>query len=243
MKTEPFSLASATDTVVFDTLVRVIRYDEGSGTGTPTIRVKSLSGGAFDVEMKPGKVLKLPETVRGIVITNLTANPITGKLTIGAGDIVDNNLSGTVALDAAALAALESVDLNSATITSLRQPLLPGSNWSDNSTLIAGNPVAVFAAAANPNGAIIWSMHATDVAASVAPLQTFVAKATAPVSILDGLVIAQSVITARSDGASLTWSKIEREVPTRIPAGLGFFFISGAAGGTGYVRSCRYTLL
>lgn len=98
MKTENFSLASATATAFFRTLTRVIRYDEGSGSSSPKIRVRSLGSSELDVEMQPGRQVKLPATIDGIVIENLSGAPITGKITIGAGDVSDNSLVGTVAL-------------------------------------------------------------------------------------------------------------------------------------------------
>lgn len=99
MKTERFSLASASDVAVFDTLVKVIRFDEGSAGGLPVIiKVKSLSGGAYEVELKPGRQITLPEVTRGVVISNLSGAAVTGKITIGAGMVTDNAIVGEVSV-------------------------------------------------------------------------------------------------------------------------------------------------
>ncbi len=97
MKTEKFNLLSGTDTQTFDAEVRVIKYDSGQSGGLmPTIRVRSLSGGAYDVELTPGRQITLPQVTRGIVIQSLTGQGVSGKLTIGAGDVTDNNVTGEV---------------------------------------------------------------------------------------------------------------------------------------------------
>lgn len=98
MKTENFSLPTADSTVTFDTEVRFIRYDEGTGAALPKIRAKSMSGGAFDVELVPGRQIKLPEKVRGVLLLNMSGAAMTGKITLGAGDVTDNSIVGTVAL-------------------------------------------------------------------------------------------------------------------------------------------------
>lgn len=244
MKTEQFTLASATDTQVFDTLVRVIRYDEGSGTGTPKIRIKSLSAGVFDVEMVPGRQIKLPEVVRGIVITNLTAAAITGKITIGAGDISDNSLVGTVTLDAATLAALESVDLNAATLAALEQinvrPELRSGSYQALANLAADTPYEIFAAAANTNGAILLDAFGSGHSAGSPVQPTFIAKATAPANVTDGEIIFSAPCVGYGGG---TWVCAgDMPAPRLIPAGLGLYFIVTDPA-TYCMRHARYKFL
>lgn len=243
MKTYAFSLASATDTVVFDNLVRVIRYDEGSGTGTPKIRIKALSTGEFDVEMVPGRQIKLPEIVRGLVITNLTAAAITGKLTIGAGDISDNSLVGTVTLDAATLAALESIDLNAATVNSLTRPGRTTGSFSSQGALAANTALQVFAAASNPNGAIILSAGSSDYSASGHAPVALISNATVPANPTDGDVY--GVAVSGSPNAASQHGGFNIQTPMLVPAGHGLYFISGVAttGSNFSLKHCRYKLL
>lgn len=243
MKTYAFSLASATDTVVFDNLFTMLRYDEGSGTGTPLIRIKALSGGSFDVEMKPGKVLQLPNMERGFVITNLTAAAITGKLTIGAGNITDNNLSGTVTLDAAALAALESVDLNPATLAALESvsinPRVYGTSFVSVANMVANTAVQVFSAAANVNGAIVHFASFSGGAAALCAGSILAKSGAAPTTISDGDLV--GCTRAFYSAASNPTSFLEVAENISIPAGKGLFMIANAA--TVGKLGANYTLL
>lgn len=134
------------------------------------------------------------------------------------------------------------LSLDAATLAEEKRPALPVSNWKDTSNIAVNTPLTIFTAAANVNGAIVWSMEAND-SALVSQTEVFIAKATAPTTFNDGEVIAQSVNTVRSDAASVNWCAIRREVPTRIAPGLGLYFISNGAGSGGFMRNCRYTLL
>lgn len=99
MKTINFSLNSATDVQTFDNMVQVIRFDElVSGASDARIRIRSLSGGAFDVEMKPGRIITLPEPVRGFIVTNMSSAAMTGKITYGTGNIQDTFITGSVSI-------------------------------------------------------------------------------------------------------------------------------------------------
>lgn len=133
--------------------------------------------------------------------------------------------------------------LNAATLQSIKTngfPLASTGAWRDASSMVAGSPLTVFTAAANVNGAIILSAEAYDY--NVANLaQAFIAKATAPGSVNDGEVIAQSHISA-AFSANLFFA-VKRETPARIAPGLGLYFISSNAGSAGYFRNCRYVLL
>lgn len=240
MKTENFSLPTASAVQIFHTRVRVIRYDEGSGTGTPLIRVRSLNTGELDVEMKPGRQIIMPQAVDGIIITNLTANPITGKVTIGAGDVSDNSLVGTVTLDAAALAALEAIDLNTASLASLKTPYASTGNHKANSAMVANTAEQVFSAAANTAGAIILTADFFAVNASAWVQASLLAKASAPANIIDGEIIWSPQQLAYSSGGYAASGAMPREA--YLPAGVGLYFISSVATTTQH-RACRYRLL
>lgn len=241
MKTEAFSLASSTDVQTFATRVRVIRYDEGAGTGTPKIRVRSLNTGVLDAEMIPGRQIRLPELVDGIIITNMTASPITGKLTIGAGDITDNSLVGTVTLDAATLAALENIDLNAASLATMRAPLDITGSYSASGVLAANTAATLFAAGANTNGAILLSAQMSDIDAT-ARSGKFLAKATAPANESDGIPLLHCGYFG-SAGASVYITRGEVFTPQYIAAGLGLHFISGPGTSAANWRVARYRLL
>lgn len=237
MKTENFSLATSTAVQIFHTLTRVIRYDEGSGTGTPLIRVRSLNTGDLDVEMKPGKLIKLPAAVDGIVITNLTANPITGKITLGAGDVEDNNLSGTVTLDSASLAALESVDLNAATIDMLM--VKSSGSYAVSTGGTAATSYQVIDPATNINGLWVTEANIFGYNSGAAQGITLLAKSSSPSSRQDGEVI------LNAGGSAGVVCNAQLNKPAYIPAGLGLYFRyeSTDSGHAGLMRSARWKLL
>ena len=153
-------------------------------------------------------------------VVNFDAPPV------GATDIVS---SVPLALDAATLAAL---DL-------MRLPLLPGANWKDTSTAVANTPLTVVAPGANVNGILIHKLESFDVNVNMTN-QVFIAKASAPASVTDGEVIAQSLPLAVGTNVMLG---IRRETPTRVAPGLGLYFISTTNGQANSLRSARYTLL
>lgn len=110
MKTEIFTCNAGNGQAwSADGLIKVIRYESGNAGGiTPTIRIKSLMGNVYDLEMVPGRQVRLPEAVRGIVVQNISgAASLSGKLTLGAGDITDNSIVGEVSvIDSAYLRTL-----------------------------------------------------------------------------------------------------------------------------------------
>lgn len=135
----------------------------------------------------------------------------------------------TVTLDAAQLAQL----------LLLNRPQLPAVSWNSFATAVANTPITVFAAGANPNGAIVWTAEAGD-ALTGNSHQSFIAKATAPTTAFDGDIVALSV---PANAGATVMHQLRLAQPTRIPAGLGLYFISSLAGAAGYARHCRYTLL
>lgn len=134
------------------------------------------------------------------------------------------------------------LELTAAMLQQLTRPLLPGGSWASGATMAANTPLTIFTPAANVNGAIIHSMEAMD-SFTVSGFQSFIAKASAPTSPVDGQIIAQTVAMVRSDAGGATFHGVVREVPTQIAAGLGFYFISISAGAASQLRNCRYTLL
>jgi hypothetical protein len=105
----------------------------------------------------------------------------------------------------------------------------------------ANTPDTVFAAGSNTNGAIIWNASFMSANASGVPTMGFVAKATAPATVVDGdLVLAPCVSPPSASypfGANLT-------SPIKIAAGKGLYFIStNAEVSPQCIRSVLYSLL
>lgn len=158
----------------------------------------------------------------------------------------DSNIVGSVplALDAATLAALESVDLNAATLQALardaQRPEAPGGNWQNSIAVAINTPIAIITPAANVNGAILWSAGAQDYNAAATP-QNFIAKATAPANFMDGDVLCMSKNSTWN--GSFLYKEAELVRPARIAPGLGVYFISAFAGAAAGYRYARFTLL
>lgn len=115
-----------------------------------------------------------------------------------------------------------------------------GASYKSQTALGALGTELVFSAAANPNGAILWRAAAYSyIASSAQSVGAYIAKATAPGSLIDGDVLAISDAAAI---AAISTGTLKLEVPVRIPAGKGVYFISFNAE-AGALRSALYTLL
>ena len=109
------------------------------------------------------------------------------------------------------------------------------------SALAVNTPETVFAPGANTNGAIIHAINFTSAVAAGLPVAAFVAKASAPATVIDGDVIASLNYLAMGavnvGGGNLN-------TPIKIAAGKGLYAISATAESATYVmRNVLYTLL
>ena len=185
------------------------------------------------------------EGLNAVPFTGLTVFNTSGAqndlvLLIASSEFISNRQNGTFDLTPAALAALESIDLNAATTNILTRPLNPGLDWNNSAAVAANTPINIFTPGANANGAIIYMAEAADLFTG-AGQQTFIAKNAAPSSIADGVVIAQSKPSGRGAGDIAYQTTLQAQ--TRIGPGLGLYFISNTAGASVFIRSVRYTLL
>jgi len=132
------------------------------------------------------------------------------------------------------------LDLTAATLLAMGRPELPVASSSQNAVLAANTAVNVFTAAANVNGAVIWTAGATDQTGG-AGLLVLIAKATAPGSVVDGELLAIAQVTPIS---TVNYLHLQKEQPTRLAAGLGLWWIGSLAGtSSSCLRSVRYSLL
>lgn len=231
MYTENFSITGATGTWIRQGKIRVIRYDSGAATGnvTPTIRVRSLLGSKFDVELTPGRTVTLTEASDGLLVSNAsTGADITGKLTFGDGTVADDAVVGAVDLNAATLTALESVDLNAATLNALRYPLEHTASFSDAAVAAANTAQTIFAPAANPNGVILLNAHARD-RTTLDSIIKFICHTAAPTTVHQGVTVAQGVGDWITPAGSNEAISVNLPAPVFIPAGSGLYFISNNA--------------
>lgn len=217
-----------------DGLFRCIRYDSGAASGgvTPTVRVRSLVGQAYDCELVPGRQVTIPDAARGILVQNISGGAVlTGKITLGAGQITDNSIVGEVSLNAAALAALEQINV---------RPEGSTGNFKSIAALAALASEVVIAPGANTAGAVVLSASGSYGAATT-PAGVFIAKGSAPASITDGEVIA-APLSIVLISASI-YENIQLPKEQYLAAGLGLYFISTAGVSAGGIRAARFKLL
>lgn len=115
----------------------------------------------------------------------------------------------------------------------------PTGFWAENAARAASATTAIFTAAANLNGAILWAAEAVELAAGTVQFG-FLTKATPPANVLDGNVIVQPQVVSSAATSVANCCALHRAV--RIPAGLGLFYVNGAAIAQGQ-RMAQYTLL
>lgn len=235
METVAFDCSAANGQVWSrDGLFRCIRYDSGAASGgvTPTIRIRSLVGQAYDCELVPGRQVTIPDAARGILVQNISGGAVlTGKITLGAGQVTDNSIVGEVSLNAAALAALEQINV---------RPEESTTSYFSNAVSIANTAQNIFSAGSNVNGAILLSAQVMFNGA-VGNSCALIAKATAPANCGDGEVLLISELTVNAASVCGSASVFTEQA---ISAGKGLWFISEVALGSDnrQSRTCRYIL-
>lgn len=115
-----------------------------------------------------------------------------------------------------------------------------GATYKSVTALAANSADTVFTAGSNPNGAILWRAEFLQYFASAVGVGAFVAKATAPTTVIDGDVILGPSGGGAVSTSPLLFGKLEEAV--KIPAGKGLFFISNTLENTA-ARNALYTLL
>jgi hypothetical protein len=111
------------------------------------------------------------------------------------------------------------------------------SSYKSNTALAANTPETVFTPAANTLGAWVWT--ANFVHYLTAPGSAFVAKTSAPTTVIDGDVILSSDTMAYN---ASYYESGSLKTPIFIPAGKGLYFINTAVAAAA-MRSVLYTLL
>lgn len=119
-------------------------------------------------------------------------------------------------------------------------PIKYGASYKSTTTLAANTPEAVFSAAANINGAIVWMANAYNlVSAGAGQKIAFIAKNTAPASVIDGDILSVKDQNPQSSGYGAGCSI---NICIFIPAGKALYFISDALESSA-LRTALYTLL
>ncbi len=147
-------------------------------------------------------------------------------------------ISGSVVLDAATLAALESTDLNPASLLALSRPQPYTHAYKSNALLSANSPETVFLPGSNVNGAIVWNANWMGVG-SGGGVNAYVAKSSAPASVVDGDVIHTGFV----GGSGIPQPVAPLQNPVFIGAGKGLYAINNYGDASSTLRHVLYTLL
>lgn len=161
----------------------------------------------------------------GLVLQDASGAPNTVQLLVASAEFQDNRLNGTVDISASSLAALELVDLNTATLNAQRAVASTGS-WVHSAAIAAATPVTVLAPGANTTGVDLLDAGyiQADNTGMARVGMWFLAKSSAPANVNDGEVIL-SPSTITNDASAFTGTA-RLHMPVFVPAGLGIYLIS-----------------
>lgn len=182
----------------------------------------------------------------GLVLRDASGAPNVGTILVASSEFQDNRLNGTVDLSATSLAALESIDLNAATLATMRHPLVSTGNFKSSAAMVANTPETVFTPAANVNGAIVLGAGFWTHSAASSSFPMLLAKASAPTTFLDGEVY--PILSQAITGPAYIVNTGKLEKPQFVAPGLGLYYISqdalpAAAANLPTHRAARYRLL
>lgn len=232
MKTLNFAIGPGSPSWSFNNLVRSIRYESGdAGVNDNVLLITDVTGNMINAEMRPGDLIKLPELAQGIQVLSPGNFSVTGKITVGAGDITSNRSVGQFTVNG-------SVGITGPVEV---RPELATASWASTATFAANTAVTIFTPAANVNGAIILAAYAND-AASTNPNIALIARSSAPASITDSDVLCQSLTDGFNTGSNVS-ANLRLQEPVRIASGLGLYIISSVAGTAGMLKSARWRML
>lgn len=170
-----------------------------------------------------------------------SATAQTIRFAYGTGEAGTRRAAGAVSIVGTVPVTVgNAIALDAPTLVTMGRPELPALFSTQNAVLAANTAVNIFTAAANVNGAILWSASAADQMGGAAIL-SLIAKATAPANTADGEIIALAQATPIS---TVNYMYMQKEVPTRIAPGQGLWWVASLGGtSSSCMRTARYTLL
>ncbi|MDP1978045.1 hypothetical protein [Undibacterium sp.] len=201
-----------------------------SGTSsTSENRVKVKFSNSDEFALKPGQsVIGLPKTGMVSITSYDGSSVIDGFIKLGTGRFEDSNIQSTTTI-----APGQTVGISGNVNVTNKLPAMTA-GWAQTGALTAGTAVQIVSAAANVNGIVV---HAAQVQHTGNGRQSFLAKATAPATAIDGIVI----LSHDYVGAASQYDLVLGTNVT-IPAGMGlYYFPTGDPNGR--FRSISYTVL
>lgn len=240
--------------VVVDLIANEVRALDLSGTYfelrvapamVDQIELLDRSGGVVSI-MDDAEATDFVRTSRAFEKVRITngATPQAIKFYYGEGDAGSNRftgvVSGSVALDAGTLAALESVSLNTATLEAIQRGESSTAFTNLGTAVGTGNEVVV-APGTNVNGLVLLTASAYGYTTIVDQAAALVAKSSAPASPTDGEALVQ-FLPVTMNAANMYW-RAELLRPVYVPAGLGLYWARSFGFALNQQRITRYKLL
>lgn len=258
MQSYPLILSPATPAKSIPAAADLFVYESGvvtPDTGDARIIVKADSGS--EITLRPGQRFRLVGQQTNWAIRAYDPSvSIVAQVIIGSGEFDDANTLNTFKLDGGFA--------NSVTVTNTtgqRVPVAIDPNavlntglivaYTDsfstvytNSTNTGGGVVQMLAAARNVNGAVMNRFEIESTTAGISGFATVLAKATAPISEFDGVVLFRKILVS---GAAVRVSQdVSRDGMVKVPPGLGIWYVFGngaLAGVDGAYKSALFTVL
>lgn len=178
--------------------------------GSKTVDLKDIEAGYAEYFRAQGQ---LPfDRVRIYSATTQTVQFVTRSGSDVRYDRGASSVTGTIALDAATLAALEQISV---------RPEITNGYFRGSASLPANTPDVLMLPGANVNGAILLAAGFQNVGTAGLSNGVFIAKASPPTSITDGEIL----LLADTSNAASYLENSSLKIPQYIAPGLGLYFI------------------
>lgn len=174
----------------------------------------------------------------------LSALAQTVRFYVARGDMGVNRFSGSVSGTLGVLA--QRLVGGIAALETTERGIVYGAGQGSGAPMLAGGTEQIFAAASNPNGAMLWAAAAMAAASGAAGsvVLTLHAHTVAPAALGIGIIVFGPVGVYAITAAGLIANNGALMRPVFVPAGLGlWWFNSGGATEAKAARSCLYSLL
>ncbi len=189
-------------------------------TSTGDLKI-TRDGGSTVRPMRAGRGEREVDFQR-LTITDISGAPNSGTIVVGDSNFIDDTIVLSSAINV--------------------RPEVQSGFFNDQSALTANTPITVFAPGSNVNGAIVDTAQIAEFS-TVNIIKAFVAKASAPASVIDGTPVISSAPTGSISTSIFFSATLPKSI--YLSAGQGLYLICNTTvGATALtVHACRYKLL
>jgi hypothetical protein len=189
-------------------------------TATGDLKI-TRDGGSTVRPMRAGRGEREVE-FKSLIVTDISGAPNSGTIVVGDSNFIDDTIVLSSAINV--------------------RPEVQSGFFNDQSGFTANTPLTVFAPASNVNGAIVDTAQIGEFS-NTNIIIAFIAKASAPASVIDGTPVLSSAPTGSISTNIFYSGNLPKSI--YLAAGQGLYLICNATiGATGVtVHACRYKLL